>query len=274
MNFPKKPDFIFIDIDGTLVNDDRELSDKTIEVIKEIDKKDIPVVLTSGRMNKAILPFRDRLELKQPIIAFGGGLILDENQKPIFEKGITVKDTIDVYDFAKELNIDAPFNYYYGNEWYTDDLYHPLEQWDTKIIGHIPIEKDPYELLEDKDRVINKCLFVGEPEVLDNFIEPLREKFKHLTISKSNPRILEVYNGNINKAEAIKKVVAYYNKDINNIVGIGDNFNDIDMLETVGHPILMQNAPEELKAKGFYVTAEDNNHDGLAKVLNEIFLNK
>lgn len=266
----EKYDAIFCDIDGTLLDDKKKLHQEEIDSIKKITEKDIPFILVSGRLPSGILNFKETLDLDTPIIAFGGGLVYDENGNILYEKGLDRKDAVEVYEFAKSIGNTAAFNFYKGVDWYTDNINHPMEQWEINSIGKTPIEADITEITKDGE-IISKCLFAGEPEEIDAITIPLQERFPNLHIVKSLPNLLEVVPLGVSKSKALGILADHYDYNLKNSMAIGDNFNDIDMLEAVGHPVVMANAPEDLKKlKNAKITKADNNHNGVSEVLEEI----
>ena len=118
---------------------------------------------------------------------------------------------------------------------------------------------------------VHKGLIMGEPEDLDRMQAELTAKYPDLTFVRSSKILLEIVLKGVSKASAVRIVAQEYGVDLKNCIAFGDNYNDEDMLEEVGYPFLMGNAPAELKQKfaPAQITA-DNNHDGVAKALAKI----
>ncbi|MCI6537160.1 HAD family hydrolase [uncultured Eubacterium sp.] len=87
----------------------------------------------------------------------------------------------------------------------------------------------------------------------------------------SAPHLLEITAGGINKAQALTHFCKLKQIAPEHALAFGDNYNDVEMLETAGCGVLMGNAPADLKRKGFPITA-DNDHDGIAVFLNQLSL--
>ncbi|MCT7841548.1 MAG: HAD-IIB family hydrolase, partial [Lactobacillus crispatus] len=118
---------------------------------------------------------------------------------------------------------------------------------------------------------VHKGLIMGDSADLDRMQEELTAKYPDLTFVRSAENLLEIVLKGVSKASAVKIVAQEYGVDLQNCIAFGDNYNDEDMLEEVGYPFLMGNAPAELKQKFApeQITA-DNNHDGVAKALAKI----
>lgn len=129
----------------------------------------------------------------------------------------------------------------------------------------------PVSLERIKDlKGIHKVLVIGKPDTLDKIIPTLQSDFPKLAFVKSAPHLLEIMLKGVNKGKAVKIVLDSFAIDKTNAWAFGDNYNDEPMLKAVGHPILMGNAPEELKNKLNIAVTLDNNHNGIAAALNKI----
>ena len=98
----------------------------------------------------------------------------------------------------------------------------------------------------------------------------LESKFPSLVFVKSAPHLLEVVLKGVNKGNAVKIVLDSFEMDKSNAWAFGDNYNDESMFNSVSHPILMGNAPKDLKESLSIPITLDNDHDGIAAVLNKI----
>lgn len=109
---------------------------------------------------------------------------------------------------------------------------------------------------------------MGKSEELDRMQKELTEKFPDLSFVRSSRTLLEVVLKGVSKASAVKILAEEYKVPLKDCIAFGDNYNDEEMLEEVGHPVLLGNAPAELKEKiGLDHVTLDNNHDGIAEAL-------
>ena len=118
---------------------------------------------------------------------------------------------------------------------------------------------------------VHKGLIMGKSEEIDRMQKELSVKYSDLDFVKSSPTLLEVVLKGVSKKSAIELVAQEYGVELKDCIAFGDNFNDEAMLKAVGHPFLMENAPENLKNQfeSKNITL-DNNHDGIAEVLQKI----
>ena len=117
---------------------------------------------------------------------------------------------------------------------------------------------------------IHKLLLMGDSVKILEIETKLKNDYPYLSISKSSPHYLEVMANGIHKGEAVSFLAAYYGVNIKDTIAFGDNFNDLDMLLTVGQGFVMANGPEIVQQRVGQTTT-DNNHDGIAHVLNRYF---
>lgn len=137
-----------------------------------------------------------------------------------------------------------------------------------KISGVEPLPADYNKLLEQG---ITKILWYDEPERIDEILGELSEDmFSEVTLCKSQPVFLELFNKNVSKAEAIKKIGEYYGIKQEETIAIGDEINDLSMIEYAGLGVAMGNAKEEVKKIANYIT-DSNDEDGVRKVIEVYF---
>lgn len=255
---------IFSDIDGTLINSDLKVTPKTRDAIrKQIIKGNI-FVPVSARMPKAIMTAAGQITKVCPMVAYNGALVLDEMGHPVVSKFMPAKTAMQICQYVEKQNNGTVWNAYSGYVWYAQND-GELIQKEEKIVDVkatvLPVDK--IATLKG----VHKLLIMGQAEKLDPMKEELTQKFPDLYLVKSAPHLLEIMVKGVSKSYGIKELADDFGVDLKNCYAFGDNYNDEDMLEAVGHPYLMGNAPEDLKQK-FTVTL-DNNHDGIAKVLGK-----
>ena len=258
---------ICLDIDGTLLNSKHEISKKVKSVINvSANEKNIPVILVSARMPKGITFLQKELEIEQPIICYSGALILDKDNNILSKEIIEVSDLKEIYKLACEQNIHMSL--YKDNEWYIEEMDYWAKQESeiTNIIPTVANFKELIEVWEKEGTGPNKILCMTEPDK----ITLLKEGTKHikLNIYPSKPTYLEIMPANASKTSAINVLQKKFNVKQSEIIAMGDNYNDIDMLEYAGLGIAMGNAPEEVKKHGNDVTLT-NDEDGVAVALEK-----
>lgn len=265
---------IFIDIDGTLLNSNHLISGGTITAIRRVTELfDIPIVLTSARPPQAIESIYKQLNLTSPIICFNGALIKEKperNQsKTLYSSTINaslINDFIEIVT-QKQLSI----NLYHHHEWYCSSK----DQWvlqEESICGtkaNIQNINIRIKQWAEQNSGPHKILLMGNPAQLDTIIPTIKYRFeKKLNINKSKSTYLELIDRSASKALAMRLMMDKLSISRNEVMAIGDNHNDIEMLEFAGMGIAMGNSPDEVKFKSNFVTL-DNDSEGLRFALDK-----
>ncbi len=257
---------IFSDIDGTLINQDLEVTPKTRDAIRKQIMHGNIFVPVSARMPKAIMTAAGQITKVCPLVAYNGALVLDETGRPIVSKFMKADTAVKICQYVEGQNNGSAWNVYSGYDWYRNQPKSQLVQNEEDIVK---VTSKPASLdVIKKLKGVHKVLLMGKPENLDKMQPELKEKFPELYIVKSAPHLLEIMVQGVSKSYGIKQLAKAYNVDLKNCFAFGDNYNDEDMLKIVGHPFLMGNAPADLKKRIGSVTL-DNNHDGIAAVLDK-----
>lgn len=262
---------IFSDIDGTLLNSERQLSPSTISTIKQLKEK-LPVVLISARMPAAMRHLQADLEIEnQPIIAYNGGLILVDG-KPISSTTIPFPTLQALHNFNQEL--DCHLSLYHADEWYVPGQ----DQWTAREIHNTkvhPIEKSNEAVLHDwekEGKSPHKIMAMGTEAKIDTIRDFLDDRFgNELHLYRSKPTYLEIANKEISKLTAINHLLEnHFQCSSKDCIAFGDNYNDVEMIKGVGMGVAVGNARKEVLEVANVITAAGI-EDGVAKSLREIF---
>ncbi|MDO4431425.1 MAG: Cof-type HAD-IIB family hydrolase [Lonepinella koalarum] len=254
---------VFSDIDGTLLNNQHQITPKTEQAIKSIAQQGIPFIPVSARPPKAITPYAEQLQINQPIVCYSGALILDKDFNELRSVLIEEQDLAQLKTFLADYQ-HLCINYYVGFNWFVNDEHNFWAKRERDITG-VNYQPCPQNLTE-----AHKVLIMGEPTEIQTLERKLKEKLPHLSIHRSLNEYLEIMNNTATKANAIRFMESILNVKTEEVIAFGDNFNDLDMLQYAGLGIAMGNAPVEIKSIADEVTA-DNNNDGIALVLNREF---
>lgn len=260
---------VFSDVDGTLLNSEHQMSKKTREAIIALGEKDIPFVIVSARSPSGIYPILKKNHFHSSIIAYSGGLILDDDGQVIESRGFDIKTGKAILQFIKEHQFACTPNIYSGDDWIVEDRSDPRVQREEHIVEAEARNGSIDDLPEDA--VINKILCMCDPTQTLSIEKALKEQFKNVNIAKSSDILIEINGLNITKAHAVKMICKLKGIDEKDAIAFGDNFNDEDMLKCVGHPFLMANAPQELLDMIPHHTLS-NDEDGIPYALKQIGL--
>lgn len=266
---------LFLDLDGTLLNDRKEITPGNRRALEQLQRDGHRVVITTGRPLKSAMEQARRLEMDRPgcfLIAFNGAAIYDwERQAQVFVQGLELPAVLQVFAYAnsKNLHIQTYDAREVLVERRCDDAtvrrYCGLVEMDFRVVEDI---RGALRELPAKALVIDYDDQAG----LLQTEQWLRQKMAHqVDCFFSCDQYLEIVPKGINKGEAVRRLCGIVNIPIEATVAVGDAANDLSMLRAAGIGVSMANATDEVKAAADAVTQCDNNHDGVAEVIAKYF---
>lgn len=261
---------IAFDLDGTLLNDERELSENNIKAIKRILKNDIKIVIATGRPFAGFSRFLKQLG------------ILDKDNYSITNTGSIIRENVDNGNIkTRALNIDdfsfvnKLTNIYDGIQTciYTDEYIYIDEQNPNEAFIHDKniLKMETRNTGAYGNEPICRINVMGEKELLDKF---QKENQKYLeeryTTMRNETFSFEILNKDSSKGKGLEFLSKYLNIERDEVMAFGDNVNDVDMIEFAGVSVAMKNGKDVLKSKADYI-AGSNSDDGVAKFLTDYF---
>lgn len=266
---------IFLDLDGTLLNDQKEITDGNRVAIAEAVKAGHKVVIATGRTLSSAIKLADVLGMNALgcyLIAGNGANIYDIGaQRLLFESTIPLKLVLQIFAEANRRGIHIQT---YDERGVIVEPHNNDD--DVKIyckrscINHVVLDH-----IEDlKDRPVKLLLIdFKDQQPLLEFRDWIRDEYQgQLDSYLSCNEYLEVVNAGINKAAAIGRLCNLLKISFENTLAVGDAANDLEMLKCVHLGAAMANATEEVKKISGYITQRDNNHDGVAEVIAKFML--
>lgn len=263
---------IVLDLDDTLLTDEHIISERTKQALMDAQKMGVKVVLASGRPTYAMWPIAKELSLAEYgsfILSFNGGKITNcKTNEEIFSSTLSVKEVGKLYDLSKREGVYI--HTYVGDEIITDQE-NPYTAIESEITGL------PVKVVDNFAEAVNvpvvKVLMVDDPGKLvpaENVLKAeLDEKF---SIMRSKPFFLEFTEKGITKGESLNHLIKTLGIQREEVIAMGDSYNDLTMIEFAGLGIAMGNANDDIKAIADYVT-DTNNNDGIAKAVEKFVLN-
>lgn len=259
---------IAIDIDGTLMNDEREVSRENREAIKRAENKGIYVILATGRMYRSAKKLGSLFTTDMPLISYNGGLIKEFNDgKVLMQKDMPKDMARPIFTALKKYGLSS--NFYINDQLYGDE-------GNENIKGYAEYIEVPYTTMKDEEIFkhidemdIMKMVAMGNEKDLDLFLENEKNTFSdRLHLVKSLPFMLEIANREVNKGNALAKLAEIFAIKPSEMMAIGDNMNDEEMLDFVEYPFVMANGSEKLFKKKYKKT-RSNNEDGVAYAISQ-----
>ncbi len=265
---------LFTDLDGTLLNDAKEITAGNRSAILEALALGHKIVITTGRATACAIELANRLGLTMEgcyVIAFNGGCIYDVCRKTaIYTRTLPLKHVRRLLDTAHELGVHA--HTYLGSivlaERDTPDLrkYAAASGLDYKVVPDACAC-----LIKEPCKVLAVNYTHHEP------LEAYRDAVAKWCAGKADTyfscrELLEIVPPGVTKGIAIRILCRHLGISIEDTISVGDADNDISMLQTTHTSVVMKNAADYMYPYGTYITRQDNNHDGIAEVIHEFIL--
>lgn len=264
-----KHKMVCLDIDGTLLNSNHMITKATKEVICRITKQQgILVVLVSARMPQGIVCLQKELGTSGPIICYNGAVIWEQG-RAIRDITIPTPRAKQVYALCQQFGLHLSL--YKDDTWYVSKP----DFWAKQESNITNINWTPKEFEELFSRWLrqktgpNKLLCMAEEEKIELLSQSLEFSRKELNVYPSKTTYLEIMPAQATKTNAIAYLCWRVGVKRHEIIAIGDNYNDIDMLEFADLGVAMGNAPMPVKRVADFVT-KTNDEDGVAWALEEL----
>lgn len=255
---------IATDIDGTIYDWDSGFSPAVRNCLNTLTKNGIKVVLVTGRMHRSAIQVSNELGLGTPVISYQGALIKDVDNKTLFQSTLSI-------EYAKQIIKWARENKVHINLYLDDNLY--VEE-DNEIIKYYTDGKNlPYTVCNFDDleiKNVNKILGIDlkDPDRVTGWVNELSKRYPDLYIVKSTPYFCEVGAGDAKKSYAVEFLANMWGFKREEILTIGDQNNDIDLVQYGGVGVAMGNGTPELKECADYITDTVKN-DGFVKAIEK-----
>lgn len=266
---------IALDLDDTLLDLNRKISDKNVQVLQECVRRGIYVVLCSGRAEDGILPFVRRLDIAGSefgkfIIAINGCSIFDMHErKQIYtcsvDSNILLKANSEAEKMGLRSEVYSPDTIFYaeGTPWTRKDV--DMCGLKGKVI-------DDYETFL-REKKFPKMLVPGEPETLQVLQKKLKAELgDSAVIFTSKPYFLEILPPNCGKGESINWLADYIGIPRSSTMGFGDSMNDESMIVKCGYGVCMSNGIDYIKNAADFITEKDNDSSGVGDFIEKYVL--
>ena len=264
---------LVLDVDGTLLNDAKEISKRTLASLLKVQQMGIRVALASGRPTYGLMPLAKTLELGNYggfIISYNGGQIINaQNGEILFERRINPEMLPYLEKKARKNNF-AIFTYH-DDTTLTDSSDNEHVRAEANLNNLKIIQEEEFSTAIDFAPC--KCILVSNDE---EALKDLEEHWKKrldgtLDVFCSEPYFLEVVPCGIDKANTLGVLLSYLNIAREEVIAIGDGVCDVNMLQVAGLGIAMGHAQDSVKVCADYVTAS-NEEDGVAQSVEKLIL--
>lgn len=265
---PQKIELVLADVDGTLVTDDKQLTDRAIAAVRSLGDAGVKFAVTSGRPPRGMQMLVEPLALTLPLAAFNGGLFARPDMSVIEERSIDSGLVPQIVELIGEHELDVWL--YRGSDWLLRDEHvaHVKKEADTVRFAPTVVAS-----LDGITQGIAKI--VGVSDDLDSVAKAeaaTRKRFgDHVSAARSQPYYLDVTHPDANKGAVLHYFSRQYEIPLERIATFGDQPNDMLMFDGAGLSVAMGNAGEEVKAAATQVTAS-NEEEGFAIAIERYVL--
>ena len=260
---------IALDLDGTLLREDRSVGPRTIKALHAAHAKGIEIALASGRMTPAMEVTAAALELDVCIVSYNGAVVCgrgSQGRKRLFHQPLNPGIARELYEYAHPKKYQI--NFYDNDVIVSEDAPHlrPFIEIYRSRTG------SPFHIVERLetylDRAPTKLLFCVEPAIRKSIEEDIRPRFANrATIIRTDPEYLEFLDPEVNKGRGVAKLADILGIDMRHVMAVGDGENDVPMLSASGFGVAVANAGTSCKEVAKAVTINDHNHDAVAEAV-------
>ncbi|MGL5436452.1 MAG: Cof-type HAD-IIB family hydrolase [Lachnospiraceae bacterium] len=268
---------IIMDVDGTLFNSEKIISEKTKAALLSAQEKGVRLILASGRPTTGLISLGQELMMNEHnglFVSYNGSKVVNcQTRETLFNEPLSIEAGKQVLEHMKGFQVYPMIDK--GNYMYVNDVFADLITWNGRDINIIQYEArngnfllcEQADLTSFLDYEVNKILTAGDPDYLQQNYKAMMEPFKDtLSCMFTADFYFEFTAKEIDKAKALDTVLRPMGYEPEDMIGFGDGMNDLSMIKYVGTGVAMDNAVPALKEAADYVTAS-NDEDGIAKAL-------
>lgn len=257
-----------IDMDGTLLNSEHQISEANLKVLHELKQQGHSVIINTGRALEDIIKYEEIQNLETPIISINGTIIYSETRDVLFEASLPISVYKELFHVLKEIGVWIMVYTNYGG--------FPCRN--PEIVDKTPEEIQPIfenydydEILEKENLKIYKVMAVSRPDEVEK-IAQAKQKLEgslEMSMASSHENNVEFTSIHANKGAALLHYQEIMNVDFDALYAFGDGGNDVSQFEVASTAVAMSNAPIEVQQKADVIT-KTNDEDGFAYAVQHL----
>ena len=264
-------DALILDVDGTLVNSSKEITEATRNAIINAQKRGKTVAIATGRPIAGIRHTVSEIALEEHggyVIANNGTTVVNcKTGECIYNRMIDQDLHLPIYQAAREENVGIFVFHDQKKEMIAGNGVNSYVEVDARACDVTLRESDRF--LQELTFPVNKFLLSGEPERMEEVVKLMQDKFgSRLNVFRSDPYYVEILPKFVDKGVAVEKLIKRLDVKKDRTICVGDSYNDLSMLRLAGLGVAMGNAQGEVKEAADYVTGS-NDEDGVVKVIEK-----
>lgn len=249
---------VAIDLDGTLLDSTKRVSDRTRETIAAARAKGTKIVIASARPPRSVRAIYRQLGLDSLQINYNGAMVWDEpKSRTVFHCPIKGSVALRMIEMARDLFEEVCVTCEVLDRWHTDREDQPYTTETGKLFR--PDVIAPFEETCAQD--VTKLMFLGDPRTMSRLEAALLGEFgQQVTILHTDRDLLQIMDRRVSKGVTLKKVAGHYGVQMAEVMAIGDAPNDVGMLKVAGVAVAMDNAHALVKDVAHFVAPSNDDH--------------
>jgi Cof subfamily protein (haloacid dehalogenase superfamily) len=263
-----------LDLDGTLIDDDLVLPERTRKAIVAAIGRGVAVSIATGRMARSAMRYAREIGLTDPIVAYQGALIremptVDDGRvgRMLVHRPVAAAVAREAIEWTRSIGLDPHINHLERFIIRAADA--RAEDYSAFLGGRAVLVDD---LLGWVRRPVSKVIAVSEEPIDESVLHLARERFAgRADVTISHPRFLEFLRPGVSKGAAVRWLARRAGVPLGAVLAIGDQFNDLEMIAAVGHGAAMPDAPLPVRAAARYVAAPIG-EAGAAQLIEQLVL--
>lgn len=268
---------VAMDMDGTLLNSDKELPEENRETIETYAKKGIIFAFCTGRVMNEIELMSDQLPSVKYAITCNGSLVYDISDRNCYKlihgDTLRMEEVRRIYEYVNRLGFKMMFELQADGVVYAErKCVENPEQYGVGYIRkfiqktRVPVDNIREYIYERTEEVGKLNIFFHDTQTRYQALECL--KTLDYDLAYSEPTNIDINKKGSDKGRGLKMLMKHLNLEKEEVMAVGDNFNDLELLQATPNSVVMENAPEEVKRYARYITLS-NDKNGVAHAIRK-----
>lgn len=259
---------VAVDLDDSLLGYDHKISVENKAAIKKAVDSGVIFTIATGRPLQSCLPFVKELDLDVPFITYNGALVIKgKSMEILYHKTIEPEDASEILKEA--VDFSPTILVFKDNKLYVNELNDRIERYSKLSNMTAYLENNLYNITKDGP---TKVLLYHDPDQVKRIYYKIKDKLEgKVNFHISKPFFLEFIHKEVSKGNALAALAKNMGIAQEEVIAIGDSYNDISMIEYAGMGVAVENAYDDIKNKADYICKSNLNH-GVAEVLEKFVL--
>lgn len=261
---------VALDLDDTLLDPNLRISEESVRSIQEVRKRGVRITISTGRMYASALPYALQLGIDVPLITYQGACVKNSlSDEVLYFKPVPTQLAREVIKFFQSSGVHC--HSYFGDRLVMESLTEEGKFY-SRLAGVEATMADNLLDSLDTNAALKIMAISNHEQKLLDMERKLNLKYgEKLHITRSKPYFLEVMHLEADKAKALEVIARHYQIARQDVMAIGDSYNDLEMIQWAGVGVAMGNAFQPVKDAADFVTAS-NEDEGVAKALRRFIL--